>query len=489
MGKAMKSLSLTLLALLLAVPVAVSAADGKENGFDIRRGFSSVAKKATPAVVFIQVEKTVKGPAMGPNLFFFNDPSELFGDGVPEGLFRNPRAPRGRAPRSFTQVGQGSGFIISKDGYILTNTHVIDDADKIRVRLNNGKEYTAKRIGADPRTEVAVIKIEAKDLPTVELGDVSKLDIGDWVVAIGNPFGLAETLTVGVVSAKGRSNLGLADYEDFIQTDAAINPGNSGGPLLNINGEAVGINTAIFSRSGGNMGIGFAVPIDMALSIKDQLVKHGKVTRGYIGVMLNPGDVDEEMAKSLGLKEAGGALIADVVEKGPAAEAGIRSGDVVTEVDGHKVADSRSLRNEVARIAPGTRVKLVVLREGGPQTVTVKVAPFPEDGKEAEAAGSDAKGPDLAEKLGLEVQDLTADLARRFGYETRRGVIVTEVAEGSPAAREGIQPGNLIVSVNRKEVASVEEFQKAVKGTDKGKLLLRVRTPQGTRFVLLAAEE
>ena len=367
---------------------------------------------------------------------------------------------------------------------------MIDDADKIRVRLNSGKEYTAKRIGVDPRTEVAVIKIDAKDLPTVEMGDISKLETGDWVIAIGNPFGLAETLTVGVVSAKGRTNLGLADYEDFIQTDAAINPGNSGGPLLNIDGEVVGINTAIFSRSGGNMGIGFAVPIDMAISIKDQLVKNGKVTRGYIGVMLNPGDVDEEMAKSLGLKEAGGALIADVVEKGPAAEAGIRSGDVVTEVNGHKVTDGRGLRNEVARIAPGTKVKIVAVREGGSHTLTVKVDAFPEDGKITESgSGSGESAPDLAEKLGIQVQDLTGDLARRLGYETKRGVIVTEVADGSPAAREGIQPGNLIISVNRKEVANVEDFAKAAKSVGNGKLLLRVRTPQGVRFVLLAAEE
>ncbi|MFZ4394957.1 MAG: DegQ family serine endoprotease [Kiritimatiellia bacterium] len=483
------------LALLLAGFVSLRAADSKEIGFDIRRGFSFVAKKVTPAVVFIQVEKTIQAPQGPASPFFFNDPADLFGEEFSERFFRQPqprsfRAPPGRGPRGFMQVGQGSGFIVSKDGYILTNTHVIDDADKIRVRLNNGREYTAKRIGADPRTEVAVIKIDGQDLPFVEIGEVSKLETGDWVIAIGNPFGLAETLTVGVVSAKGRSNIGIADYEDFIQTDAAINPGNSGGPLLNIAGEVVGMNTAIFSRSGGYMGIGFAVPIDMAISVKEQLVKTGKVTRGYIGVMLNPGDVSEEMAKSLGLQSAGGALIADVVEKGPAAEAGIRGGDVIMELEGRKVPDSRFLRNEVARIAPGTKVKVVVAREGGPQTCNVKVAAFPEDGKAAEAeSASDDHAPALAEKLGLQVQDLTADLAKRFGYEARQGVIVIEVADGSPAAREGLQPGNLIISVNRKDVASVQEFDKAVKTSAKGKLLLRVRSPQGVRFVLLSAEE
>jgi serine protease Do len=489
----MNRLHLFALALLLAGPLTVPAADSKDGGFDIRRGFSFVARKVTPAVVFIQVEKTIQAPEAPSSMFFFNDPSELFGEMFQE-RFGGPRgqpfhAPRGRGPRSFTQVGQGSGFIISKDGYILTNTHVIDDASKIRVRLNNGKEYTARRIGADERTEVAVIKIDGKDLPTVEMGDISKLETGDWVIAIGNPFGLAETLTVGVVSAKGRSNLGLTDYEDFIQTDAAINPGNSGGPLLNINGEVVGMNTAIFSRSGGYMGIGFAVPIDMAVSVKDQIVKNGKVMRGYIGVMLNPGSVDEEMAKSLGTPEAGGALIADVAEKGPAAEAGIKGGDVVTEVDGHKVQNSLALRNAVARITPGARVKVVVARDGGPQTLTVKVASFPDDGKAAAAGATGDTPEDLAAKLGLELQDLTADLARRFGYQSRSGVIVTDVSEGSPAAREGIQPGNLIVSVNRKEVSNVQAFEEAVKSARNGKVLLRVRSAQGVRFVLLSAEE
>ena len=298
----------------LAVLLVGSGVFAKESGaLDFRKGFSGVASKATPAVVFIQVEKQV--PAG--NMYSFNNPFDLFGEDFAERFFGVPRQARpgqpdrrfpnrGRQPM-YKQTGQGSGFIISKDGYILTNTHVVGDVDTITVRLADGREFKAKRVGADPRTEVALIKIESEgDLPVLEIGSPEKLQIGEWVIAIGNPFGLKETLTVGVVSAKGRSNIGITDYEDFIQTDAAINPGNSGGPLLNIDGEVVGINTAIYSRSGGYMGIGFAVPIDMAMNIKDQLVANGKVTRGYVGVYLNPGEDTEEMAKSFGRSEAGG---------------------------------------------------------------------------------------------------------------------------------------------------------------------------------------
>ena len=296
--------------------------------------------------MFIQVEKQVPAGHM----YQFNNPFDLFGDDFAERFFGVPRRPRPdrRAPNRnrqpmFKQTGQGSGFIISKDGYILTNTHVVGDVDTITVRLSDGREFKAKRIGADPRTEVALIKIESEgDLPVLEIGDPEKLQIGEWVIAIGNPFGLKETLTVGVVSAKGRSNIGITDYEDFIQTDAAINPGNSGGPLLNIDGKVVGINTAIYSRSGGYMGIGFAVPIDMAMRIKDQLVTSGRVTRGYVGVYLNPGEVTEEMAKSFGRNEAGGVLIAEVEKDGPADKAGIRSGDILTELNGVKIKGNTS---------------------------------------------------------------------------------------------------------------------------------------------------
>lgn len=427
---------------VVAVLVAVAALGfegfAKDGGaFDFRKGFAGVAAKATPAVVFIQVEKQVP---VG-NMYSFNNPFDLFGEDFAERFFGVPRQarpgqPDRRAPnrgrqQMYRQTGQGSGFIISKDGYILTNTHVVGDVDKITVRLADGREFQAKRIGADPRTEVALIKVESEgDLPVLEIGSTEDLQIGEWVIAIGNPFGLKETLTVGVVSAKGRSNIGITDYEDFIQTDAAINPGNSGGPLLNIDGEVVGINTAIFSRSGGYMGIGFAVPIDMAMSIKEQLVASGKVTRGYIGVFLNPGEVTEEMARSFGRSEAGGVLIAEVEKEGPADKAGIRSGDILAELNGAKIKDNTSFRNEVARIMPNKKAEITLYRDGKPKKVTVTVGTFPDD---AALAGGPQGVEGLAERIGFEVQELTEDVAQQLGYEGASGVVVSDVDPASAA--------------------------------------------------------
>ena len=434
---------------------------------------------------------------MGNGEFYFNNPFDLFGDDFAERFFGLPQAPgrrglpgrrapgRGRPP-AFKQTGQGSGFIISKDGYILTNTHVVGDVDKITVKLADGREFQAKKIGADNKTEVALIKIEAEDLPVLEIGKPDELLIGEWVIAIGNPFGLKETLTVGVVSAKGRSNIGITDYENFIQTDAAINPGNSGGPLLNIDGAVVGINTAIYSRSGGYMGIGFAVPIDMAMNIKSQLVATGRVTRGYIGVVLNPGEVTEEMAKSFGRDEAGGVLIAEVQKDGPADKAGIKSGDILIELDGKKITDLSQFRQDVAQILPDKTAKLVLFRDGKNRTVVVTVGEFPGDGdlKVGETGGEQ----DL-EKYGFAIQDLTQDLARRFGYEAEQGVIVSEVFPGSAAEEAGLRPGMLIMEANRVKVSSLKRFKEAMKKGKDGSLLLRVKTERGAVFVNLLPDD
>lgn len=455
--------------------------------FDFRKGFSWVAAKATPAVVFIQVEKQV---SLGDMQSYFNDPFELFGEEFANKHFNRPNGRHSQMPnrgrqqqQMFKQAGQGSGFLISKDGYILTNTHVVGDADKITVRLADGREFKAKRIGADTKTEVALIKIEAQDLPYLKAGSVEDLKTGEWVIAIGNPFGLKETLTVGVVSAKGRSNVGIADYEDFIQTDAAINPGNSGGPLLNIEGEVVGINTAIYSQSGGYMGIGFAVPIEMAMNIKDQLVATGHVTRGYIGVVLNPGEVNNEMAKAFGRNEAGGVLIADVQKDGPSDKAGLKSGDIIIELDGKKVTEAVSFRRDVARILPNTQAELVVFRDGKSTKFTVTVAVFPNEKGENEATTQDEVS--VSDKVGFEVQALTRELAQRFGFEDGRGVIITEVNPGSKAAEEGLKPGMLILEANRSEVNNVEQFEQAVKKGKDGYLLVRVKTEEGTLFLHL----
>jgi serine protease Do len=488
----MISVRVSLLAVFLVSAVSLNGlAKSEEQAFDFRKGFSSVAAKATPAVVFISVEKQVP---MGSMPYYFNNPFELFGEDFMERFFNAPKgqprqAPNRRGPsrgqqhqQMYRMTGQGSGFLISKDGYILTNTHVVGDVDKITVRLVDGREFQGKRIGADSKTEVALIKIEGENLPYLAIGKPDNLAIGEWVIAIGNPFGLKETLTVGVVSAKGRSNIGITDYEDFIQTDAAINPGNSGGPLLNIDSEVVGINTAIFSRSGGYMGIGFAVPIDMAMNIKEQLVATGKVTRGYIGVLLNPGLVTEEMAKAFGRGEAGGVLIADVQKDGPAEKAGIRSGDILFALDGKKIKDNTSFRNEVARIMPNKKIELEIYREGKSKKVSVTVEAFPEDA--AVKAEADAE-PEVLEKLGFEIQDLTDELAQQLGYTAGKGVIISEVDSGSLAEEAGLKSGMLILEVNRSEVTNVKDFEKAAAKTKQGNLLLRVKTREGTVFVNL----
>jgi serine protease Do len=476
--------SLVLATALLSGVLQNSFAKSDEKGFDFRRGFAEVAAKTTPAVVFIQVEKQVP---MGNMKYYFNNPFDLFGEGLGEPYVQPNMPRRGRNPQQmFKQRGQGSGFLISKDGYILTNTHVVGDVDKITVRLVDGREFKAKRIGADSKTEVALIKIEGENLPFLSIGDPGKLLTGEWVIAIGNPFGLKETLTVGVVSAKGRSNIGIADYEDFIQTDAAINPGNSGGPLLNIDGEVVGINTAIFSRSGGYMGIGFAVPIDMAMNIKDQLVTSGKVTRGYIGVVLNPGEVDQEMAQSFGRTEKGGVLIADVQKEGPADKAGVKSGDIIVELNGKKVQDNTAFRREVAQILPNTKAELGLFRDSKVKRVTVTVGVFPD---EEGAGGAAEEGVSALDKIGFRVQELTRDLADRMGYEPERGVIVSEVESGSEAEEAGLKPGMLVLEVNRKEVNGTRQFEEAVKKGKSGNLLLRVKADKNTFFLNLQTND
>lgn len=435
------------------------------------KAFSEVAKKAMPAVVFITVQREVEVREEAP--FQFNDPFDFFG------FPRYDNGPFGPRTRRRVVRGWGSGFIISEDGYILTNNHVVGDSDKITVKLHDGRTFQAELVGTDPRSEVAVIKIDQEGLPFLETADSSQLEIGEWVIAIGNPFGLAETLTVGVVSAKGRSNIGLADYEDFIQTDAAINPGNSGGPLLNIDGKVIGINTAIMSRSGGYMGIGFAIPINMAVSIKDQLVEKGRVTRGYLGVRLNPG-YGEDMAQSFGLDEATGALVAEVMEDTPAAEAGLKSGDIILNVDGRNIEDNNELMNRIALLNPGTEVELTVFRDGSEIRKQVTLGTFPGDEAAVNEAGK------VLDKLGIAVSELTEELASRLGYRLQEGVVVTEVESGSIAEAAGIQAGHLILGVNRKPVTDVSDLNRALaEAAGADRLLLRVRAGGRSWFVIL----
>jgi serine protease Do len=403
-----------------------------------------VAEIARPAVVNISTTTTV---TMGENPYgdMFNDPffRRFFGD-----QFNRPGQ-----KRQYKSSALGSGVIVSEQGYILTNNHVVKGVDEIKVVLYDKREFKGKIVGTDPRTDLAVIKIDAKDLPTVRFGESGKLKTGDVVLAIGNPFGLNQTITMGIVSAVGRSNIGLADFEDFIQTDAAINPGNSGGALVNTNGELVGINTAIFSTSGGYMGIGFAIPVDMAKSIMGSIITHGKVIRGWLGVTIQ--NLTPELAKSLDIKETAGALISGVEKDSPADKAGLKRGDLVIELSGKKVADSTALRNMVSEAALGAKVDLRIVREGKEKTITVTLGEF----KEKQVA----KKTEYENVLrGVTVQELTPALRDRLNLpENLSGVVITGVEPDSPA--QGVlQANDVIQEVNRRAIQSGQDFDEAV---------------------------
>lgn len=451
---------------LAAVPVTYAHDDDLTSLRQTSKAFSSIAKKAVPAVVFIKVEKTVDAGSNVP-----------FGNSNPFGFFNDDQP---RQPREYRQMGQGSGFIISEDGYILTNNHVVGDADVISVKLKDGREFKAKRIGGDEKTDVAVIKIDGNNLPILPLGNSDKLEVGEWVIAIGNPFGLAETLTLGIVSAKGRNTVGINDYEDFIQTDAAINPGNSGGPLINLEGQAVGINSAIFSSSGGSVGIGFAIPIDMARNVKDQLVMNGKVTRGQLGVII--GELTPDLVDYFGTDTSKGVLVSDVLKGSPAERAGLEAGDIILKINNREVEGIVQLRNTIAMIAPGTKVELLIYRNGKEKTVTVSIA-------ELSDTISQTGASELTSKLGLTVQDLTEETRRYYGLQPGEGVVVSDVVSDSRAFKAGIRQGTIIISVNQKKVGSVQEFGQALKASaGTGKVLLLIRDQRSTRFVVLPLE-
>jgi serine protease Do len=479
-----KSIVLPLL-LMIALPTQ-ALEGGIESLRETGKAFASVARSVSPSVVFIQVEASA--PARG------GMPPAPFGEEWPfnDDFFRRffgqpkPGAPRGRAPQQAPRaIGQGSGFIfrtdkglLSKKSYILTNNHVVQNADKIRVKLSGGREFDATVTGRDALSDVAVIEIKAASLPALPLGDSSKLQVGEWVVAIGNPFGLSNTLTVGVVSATGRTGLGINDYEDFIQTDAAINPGNSGGPLVNLDGEVVGINTAIFSRSGGYMGVGFAIPINMAKRIANQLIEKGEVTRGFLGVVIQP--LTPDLATSFGLEQQKGVLIAQVSEESPAAAAGLQQGDVVVAYDGRPVTDPGDFRNRVSLTAPGSRKELTIIRNGEKETVTVTIGKLSDDKVVAQGPAHSAQ------EIGLTVQTLTPELAQRYGARPGHGVIVSQVSPGSIAAMAGIQPGTIILQVDRKAVNNAKEFNQAVKeGSGDKRLVLLIRMGNMQRYIAL----
>ena len=478
--------ALSVLSLLIVGSLtAIARADTNGDSAVLDRyskAFVNVVKKAKPSVVHIKVEKTISdqnrysrgrgGEEMFNHPFF----EQFFGP-----QFRRQQQPK---QRQHKQRGQGSGFIISKDGYLLTNNHVVEGADVITVILSDKSEFEATLIGTDPQSDVAVLKIESKtDLPVISIGDSDKLEVGEWVIAIGNPFGLSQTVTAGVVSAKGRSSVGINEYENFIQTDAAINPGNSGGPLLNGRGEVIGINTALFSRTGGYMGIGFAIPINMATAIKDQLQNQGKVTRGWLGVVIQ--NVNKELAHSFGLKEAGGILVSEVQKDSPAQNAGLKQGDVIIRLNGEKVEDVASLRNRIALITPDSKAKLGIFRHGKEKVIKVIIGEQPSDFSKKSGSG---QGRDSLDDFGMTLQNLTPELAEKLGYAENSGVVISDVKPGSPAALEGLKSGYLIEEVNRTNVSNMKDLRESLENSDSTRILLRVRAGEYSRYVVLATK-
>jgi len=373
----------------------------------------------------------------------------------------------------------GTGFILSADGYVVTNNHVVEGADEVIVKMRDGTEHEAKIIGTDPKLDVALIKFKGKHLKAVTLGDSDKLRVGDWVVAIGNPFGLEQTVTAGIVSAKGRV-IGSGPYDDFIQTDAAINPGNSGGPLFNRRGEVIGINTAIYSRSGGNNGIGFAIPIKLARSVLDELREKGHVTRAQLGVHIT--DVDKATMQALGLKNRQGALVPQVVAGSAADKAGILPGDVIVSIDGDAVHKAHDLPLRVARHAPGDRVKIDVIRNGKRKTITVTVEAMQD--QESAANGHPAQS-NAKVRLGMVVDNLNADLSARLQTRVKHGVVVQQVQRGMPAARGGIQRGDVIYRINGKDVDNVRQFSRMAKRFKPGQVLRVMLDRQGDQVFTL----
>ena len=444
-----------------AVPVAASTEASRSLP-----NFTELAKKVGPSVVNVSTTQVRRMAQDAPSPFGPGDPRndllERFFGG------RIPRAPQ---PRQ----GVGSGFIIDSDGTILTNYHVVGEAEKISVTLSDGKRYDAKVIGKDQKTDIAVIKIDAgRELPAVSLGDSDRLEVGEWVVAIGNPFGLDHTVTSGIVSAKGRQ-IGAGPYDNFIQTDASINPGNSGGPLINLRGEVVGINTAIFSQTGGNIGIGFAIPTNSVKDLLPQLKDKGRVVRGYLGTTVQK--ITPEIANSLGIKESGGALVADVVRGSPAEKAGIKTGDVIIEFDRKEIKDSSDLPPVVARVAPGTTVQLKVLREGKQVSLPITVGELKDNEIVASAQESD---------LGLSVQPVTPDIAQSLGLERAEGLVVSSVKPGSAAEEAGLRSGDVITQINRRPVKNLAEYNREMARNEKGKpVLFLVRRGQSSLFLAL----
>ncbi|WJN61045.1 DegQ family serine endoprotease [Pseudomonas sp. SO81] len=418
--------------------------------------FTELVEEASPAVVNISTrqnlpQREVAAPGQMPDL---EGMPPMFREFFERNIPQMPRSPGGGRQREAQSLG--SGFIISGDGYVLTNNHVVADADEIIVRLSDRSELEAKLIGADPRTDVALLKVEGKGLPTVKLGKSQALKVGEWVLAIGSPFGFDHSVTAGIVSAKGRS-LPNESYVPFIQTDVAINPGNSGGPLFNLDGEVVGINSQIFTRSGGFMGLSFAIPIDVAMDVANQLKSEGKVSRGWLGVVIQ--EVNKDLAESFGLDKPAGALVAQVLEEGPAAKGGLQVGDVILSLNGQPIIMSADLPHLVGALKPGSQADLEVVREGERKRIALSIGALPEEGEEMPVAG-EAGVERSSNRLGVSVAELSAEQKKAF--DLRGGVVIKEVQSG-PAALIGLRPGDVITHLNNQAIDSAKTFTQVAK--------------------------
>ena len=457
----------------MAQPVATAPQVPMAGGSG--KNFVEIAKSVKPAVVNIAATRSGKS-GEGPHGSPLEDPffRKFFGDE----FFK-----RGAPQREPKERGQGSGVIVESNGFIVTNNHVVNKADEIRVFLSDKREFKGKLIGTDAKTDIAIVKIEATGLPTIPWADSDQLEVGEYVLAVGSPFGLTQTVTMGIVSAVGRASMGIAEYEDFIQTDAAINPGNSGGALVNVRGELVGINTAIFSQSGGSMGIGFAVPSNLSRAIMDQLVKTGKVVRGWLGVAIQ--DLTPELATQFGITETKGVLVSDVMAESPAKKSGVERADVIVEYDGKPMDSPTHLRNAVAQTPIGKKVAVKLLRDKKPKTIDVTIVEQPKSlGQPGEDESRESAAP-TGILSDLDVRELNDELASRYGLKaSERGVVVVGVKSGSTAEEMGVREGDIILEVNRKTVSSLKSYEQAASGFTKDQAVLLLLKRKGQTIYL-----
>ncbi len=464
---------------------AQAATEQLKTATDLSEAFKYVAKAMRPSVVSVRSVKVVKPHRQfqgRPRSPFPREFEEFFGDDFSERFHPFPMPDRG-----YEQRGLGTGVIVSADGYVVTNSHVVRGADEVTVTLSDGRELTASIVGMDEKTDIAVLQIEGTNFPAAELGDSDAMEVGEWVLAVGSPFGLAQTVTAGIVSAKGRADVGVAEYEDFLQTDAAINPGNSGGPLVNLRGEVIGINTAIASQTGGYMGIGFAIPSNMVRSVMNAIIHEGKVRRGWLGAAIQ--DLSADLAESFDYDSRDGVLVGDVVPDSPAAKAGLKSGDIIVQFDGTKATSANHLRNTVAATAPGTKVDMIVFRDGRRKTLEVAIGLLESD-TIAKATGAGSDGGDVAAgatSWGMTVRTLTPQIAKELGYEREiSGVVVTAVEPAGLGTRAGIRQKDIIVRVGSTAITSAADFRKATEEADLSRgIRMQVVSEGMMRFVFL----